>query len=93
MGCGQSKIENEEAVSRCKDRKLYMKESVSARNAFATAHSSYAMYLKNTGIALSDYAYGEVSDHHHYSHSAISLSPASPTHHPPPLIARFQSNF
>ncbi|XP_023927142.2 protein ROLLING AND ERECT LEAF 2 [Quercus suber] len=86
MGCSQSKIENEEAVSRCKDRKLFMKEAVSARNAFAAAHSSYATYLKNTGAALSDYAHGEVSHHHHHhSHSAPSLSVASPPHPPPPL--------
>ncbi|KAL6137645.1 hypothetical protein ACLB2K_062935 [Fragaria x ananassa] len=63
MGCTQSKIENEEAVSRCKDRKLFMKDAVSARNAFAAAHSSYAIYLKNTGAALSDYAQGEVAQH------------------------------
>ncbi|KAM5579007.1 nitrate regulatory gene2 protein-like [Rosa sericea] len=63
MGCTQSKIENEEAVSRCKDRKLFMKEAVSYRNAFAAAHSSYAIYLKNTGAALSDYAQGEVAQH------------------------------
>ncbi|KAM6602150.1 hypothetical protein CsatA_021759 [Cannabis sativa] len=62
MGCGQSKIENEEAVARCKERKQYMKEAVIARNAFAAAHSSYAMYLKNTGAALSDYAEGEVQN-------------------------------
>jgi len=49
---GQSKIENEEAVSRCKDRKLYMKEVVSFGNSFAVAHSSYATSLKNTGATL-----------------------------------------
>ncbi|KAF5453153.1 hypothetical protein F2P56_028080 [Juglans regia] len=75
MGCSQSKIENEEAVSRCKDRKLYMKEAVSARNAFAAAHSSYATYLKNTGAALSDYAHGEVSQFP----SSSSSSSAHPT--------------
>ncbi|KAB1218576.1 hypothetical protein CJ030_MR3G026456 [Morella rubra] len=79
MGCSQSKIENEEAVTRCKDRKLYMKEAVSSRNAFAAAHSSYATYLKNTGAALSDYAHGEVS---HFlssssSHPAFSSPPSS----------------
>lgn len=62
MGCTQSKIENEEAVARCKERKHFMKEAVSARNAFAAAHSSYAVYLKNTGAALSDYAQGEVQN-------------------------------
>lgn len=40
-----------------------MKDAVSARNAFAAAHSSYAIYLKNTGAALSDYAQGEVAQH------------------------------
>ncbi|CAN1133167.1 Protein ROLLING AND ERECT LEAF 2 [Linum perenne] len=60
MGCSPSKIENEEAVTRCKERKQFMKDAVSARNAFAAAHSAYAMSLKNTGAALSDYAHGEV---------------------------------
>ncbi|XP_028807429.1 nitrate regulatory gene2 protein [Neltuma alba] len=62
MGCTQSKIENEEAVARCKERKHLMKEAVSARNAFAAAHSSYATYLKNTGAALSDFSEGEVQN-------------------------------
>ncbi|KAL8113849.1 nitrate regulatory gene2 protein [Apium graveolens] len=59
MGCTQSKIDKEETVTRCKDRKYHMKEAVSARNAFAAAHSLYTMALKNTGAALSDYANGE----------------------------------
>ncbi|KAJ0979640.1 hypothetical protein J5N97_015114 [Dioscorea zingiberensis] len=59
MGCAQSRIENEESVSRCKERKQHMKDAVVARNAFAAAHSSYAMALKNTGAALSDFAHGE----------------------------------
>lgn len=63
-----------------------MKESVSARNAFAAAHFSYAAALKNTGAALSDYAQGEVqfSDHRHpssvdaVSSSTTILPPAPP---------------
>lgn len=39
-----------------------MKSAVSARNAFAAAHSSYAMSLKNAGAALSDFAQGEVAN-------------------------------
>ncbi|KAL2332383.1 hypothetical protein Fmac_019964 [Flemingia macrophylla] len=62
MGCNQSKIENEEAVARCRDRKRYMKDSVSFRNAFAAAHSAYATSLKNTGAALGDFAHGEVQN-------------------------------
>ncbi|KAL0921988.1 hypothetical protein M5K25_005944 [Dendrobium thyrsiflorum] len=64
MGCTQSKIENEELVARCKDRKQLMKSAVTSRNAFAAAHSAYTMALKNTGAALSDYAQGEVHDLH-----------------------------
>lgn len=86
MGCTQSKIENEEIVNRCKERKTVMKESVSARNAFAAAHFSYAAALKNTGAALSDYAQGEVQfpDHRHpssvdaVSSSTTILPPAPP---------------
>ncbi|KAE8675826.1 hypothetical protein F3Y22_tig00111641pilonHSYRG00029 [Hibiscus syriacus] len=59
MGCAQSRIDNEESVARCKDRKCLMKEAVVARNAFAAAHSGYAISLKNTGAALSDYGHGE----------------------------------
>ena len=59
MGCAQSRIENEEAVARCKERKILMKEAVAARNAFAAGHTGYAMALKNTGAALSDYGEGE----------------------------------
>ncbi|XP_062089388.1 protein ROLLING AND ERECT LEAF 2 [Humulus lupulus] len=82
MGCGQSKIENEEAVARCKERKQHMKEAVAARNAFAAAHSSYAMYLKNTGLALSDYAQGEVQNPQSIqvqsNSSSVAVSGATP---------------
>ncbi|KAF3450765.1 hypothetical protein FNV43_RR06854 [Rhamnella rubrinervis] len=95
MGCTQSKIENEEAVSRCKERKLFMKDAVSTRNAFAAAHSAYAMYLKNTGAALSDYAQGEVQNpllaHPQANPSAAvvqsSFDKLTPPPPPPPLPA------
>ncbi|KAF5741684.1 hypothetical protein HS088_TW10G00688 [Tripterygium wilfordii] len=70
MGCNQSKIENEEAVSRCKERRQFMKLAVSGRNAFAAAHSAYAVSIKNTGAALSDYAHGEL-------HTIASAVPAT----------------
>ncbi|XP_020580627.1 uncharacterized protein LOC110024808 [Phalaenopsis equestris] len=62
MGCAQSRIDNEEAVSRCKDRRQFMKDAVAARNAFAAAHSAYVVALKNTGAALSDFGQGECPD-------------------------------
>ncbi|KAJ1262756.1 hypothetical protein BS78_09G134300 [Paspalum vaginatum] len=59
MGCAQSRIENEEAVARCKERRQLMKSAVAARNAFAAAHSAYACSLRDTGAALSEFAHGE----------------------------------
>ncbi|XP_061359569.1 nitrate regulatory gene2 protein isoform X2 [Gastrolobium bilobum] len=74
MGCSQSKIENEEAVARCKDRKHFMKQSVSVRNALAAAHSAYATYLKNTGAALTDFAEGEVQNPDFTSPAAVAAA-------------------
>lgn len=96
MGCGQSKIEQEETVARCKDRKRFIREAVVARNGLAMAHSAYAVSLKNTGAALSDYAQGEsvISDIHRAHHTlAITSSssrvvvnpPADRIFPPPPL--------
>ncbi|XP_023526709.1 nitrate regulatory gene2 protein-like [Cucurbita pepo subsp. pepo] len=93
MGCSQSKIENEEAIARCKDRKIHMKDAVAARNAFAAAHSACVMSLKNTGASLSDYAHGEVQNpqlivngsaqaNSKFDSVAASYEPLAP---PPPL--------
>ncbi|KAL6578508.1 hypothetical protein OROMI_008724 [Orobanche minor] len=85
MGCGQSKIENEESVSRCKERRNLMKEAVSVRNAFASAHSGYSIALKDTGAALSDYAQGEVPPQlPEAAAPADTLSSERPPPPPPP---------
>ncbi|POO03906.1 hypothetical protein TorRG33x02_002100 [Trema orientale] len=91
MGCAQSRIENEESVSRCKERKILMKEAVVARNAFAAGHSGYAISLKNTGAALSDYAHGEAEEpplqlqHHHPHQQALETTSEPPPPPPPPI--------
>jgi hypothetical protein len=59
MGCAQSRIENEEAVVRCKERREHMKAAVACRNAFAVSHCAYAFSLLDTGAALSEFAHGE----------------------------------
>ncbi|MED6107444.1 hypothetical protein PIB30_014057 [Stylosanthes scabra] len=93
MGCAQSKIDNEESVARCKDRKALMKEAVAARNAFAAGHSGYAVALKHTGAALSDYAHGETNlaehldnnnNNHHHHHPPPPPPPLSATENPQP---------
>ncbi|GAU11011.1 hypothetical protein TSUD_113040 [Trifolium subterraneum] len=86
MGCNQSKIENEEALLRCKERKRFMKEAVSTRNAFAAAHSAYTTSLKNTGAALGDFSHGEVQNP--ISTAPIPRPPQKPLEiplPPPPL--------
>lgn len=88
MGCAQSKIENEESVSRCKDRKIFMKEAVFARNAFAAAHSAYAVALKNTGAALSDYAQGEAESQSQSLQNHNPISAAEPPPPPPHVMER-----
>ncbi|XP_047322766.1 protein ALTERED PHOSPHATE STARVATION RESPONSE 1 [Impatiens glandulifera] len=94
MGCAQSKIDNEESVTRCKERRNHMKNAVSARNAFASGHAGYAIALKNTGAALSDYAQGEVDHeydqdshlHLHHHHQPQSISTPEPQSMEPTLL-------
>jgi hypothetical protein len=84
MGCAQSRIENEESVSRCKERKNLIKDAVIARNAFSAGHSGYAVGLKNTGAALSDYGHGEAEDPHQHQAPADPTASQPPPPPPPP---------
>ncbi|KAM0934025.1 hypothetical protein DsansV1_C33g0224421 [Dioscorea sansibarensis] len=84
MGCAQSRIDNEESVARCKERRLLMRSAVSSRNAFAAAHSAYTVSLKSTGAALSDFANADPLDSLPHDPSLPpSSSPGPPP--PPPL--------
>lgn len=58
-GCVSSKVDNEEIVSRCRERRRLMKQAVISRHNFAAAHSAYLRALRNTGIALVQFAEGE----------------------------------
>ncbi|XWS72580.1 hypothetical protein CRYUN_Cryun02cG0052000 [Craigia yunnanensis] len=86
MGCAQSRIDNEESVARCKDRKTLMKDAVIARNAFAAGHSGYAISLKNTGAALSDYSHGEAEEPLEHDHQIPPLDSTPQPPPPPPMI-------
>ncbi|KAF6149955.1 hypothetical protein GIB67_008676 [Kingdonia uniflora] len=59
MGCNVSKLDNEDTVRRCKERRRLMKEAVFARHHLAAAHSDYIHSLRLTGSALFDFASGE----------------------------------
>ncbi|XAR54187.1 hypothetical protein NMG60_11029214 [Bertholletia excelsa] len=59
MGCTASKLDNEDTVRRCKERRRLMKEVVHARHHLAAAHADYCRSLRNTGSALTAFAAGE----------------------------------
>lgn len=63
-----------------------MKDAVVARNAFAAGHSGYAISMKNTGAALSDYGHGEscVSDELRQQQLDTQSQPPPPPPPPPP---------
>ncbi|CAL4975583.1 unnamed protein product [Urochloa decumbens] len=82
MGCSNSKVDNEEPVRRCKDRKQLMKQLVRRRPELAAAHIAYLHALRNTGATLRDFAELEsaLSQQPHVGLAA----PASPPPPPPP---------
>ncbi|GMH17206.1 hypothetical protein Nepgr_019047 [Nepenthes gracilis] len=59
MGCTASKLDNEDTVRRCKDRRRLMKEAVYARHHLAAAHADYCRSLRITGSVLADFAANE----------------------------------
>ncbi|RZR87628.1 hypothetical protein BHM03_00015081 [Ensete ventricosum] len=93
MGCTASRLENEDCVRRCKERRRLMKEAVHSRHHLASAHSDYLRSLRLTGSALTRFALGEplaVSEQtppvllrSSFAASATSSFPP-PTPQPPP---------
>ncbi|XP_059636940.1 protein ALTERED PHOSPHATE STARVATION RESPONSE 1-like [Cornus florida] len=59
MGCSTSKLDDEEAVQLCKDRKKFIKQAVEYRMRFASGHIAYIQSLKRISAALRDYVEGD----------------------------------
>ncbi|KAD6794899.1 hypothetical protein E3N88_05795 [Mikania micrantha] len=59
MGCSSSKLDDEEAVQLCKDRKNFIKKAVEHRTRFASGHKAYLQSLKRVSAALKDYVEGD----------------------------------
>ncbi|XP_019058206.1 PREDICTED: uncharacterized protein LOC104814668 isoform X2 [Tarenaya hassleriana] len=55
MGCSQSKLDDEEAVRICKDRKRFIKQAVEQRTKFASGHIAYIQSMKRVSDALREY--------------------------------------
>ncbi|XP_011032057.1 PREDICTED: uncharacterized protein LOC105131006 [Populus euphratica] len=91
MGCTASKLDNEDTVRRCKERRRLMKEAVYARHHLAAAHADYCRSLRVTGSALSSFAAGEslsVSDQTPVVilHPPTATSPTPPSNPIPPRV-------
>lgn len=59
MGCSTSRLDDEEAVQLCKDRKQFIKQAVEQRTRFASGHLAYIQSLKRVSAALRDYVEGD----------------------------------
>lgn len=80
MGCVASRIDKEERVRVCKERKRLMKHVVRFRGEFAEAQLEYLTSLKNTGVTLRQFTESEsleLEDN--------PFGPALPPSPPPPL--------
>uniref|UniRef100_A0A7N0SY45 Uncharacterized protein n=1 Tax=Kalanchoe fedtschenkoi TaxID=63787 RepID=A0A7N0SY45_KALFE len=59
MGCSTSKLDEEEVVQLCRDRRNFIKQAVEHRFQFASRHIAYIQSLKRVSAALRDYADGD----------------------------------
>ncbi|KAK7303917.1 hypothetical protein RJT34_14836 [Clitoria ternatea] len=59
MGCSHSRLDDEEAVQLCKDRKMFIKQAVEQRTRFATGHIAYVESIRRVSAALRDYIEGD----------------------------------
>ncbi|KAM0858193.1 hypothetical protein ACQ4PT_047992 [Festuca glaucescens] len=52
MGCAASRLEDEEAVKMCRDRRDFIKQALEQRNGFASSHIAYIESMKCVSMAL-----------------------------------------
>ncbi|KAG8047898.1 hypothetical protein GUJ93_ZPchr0008g13711 [Zizania palustris] len=62
MGCAASRLEDEEAVKMCRDRRDFIQQALEQRNRFASSHFAYIESLKRVSMALQRFVAGD--DHH-----------------------------
>lgn len=59
MGCSTSKLDDEESVKLCKDRKKFILQAVEHRMKFASGHIAYIQAMKRVSAALREYIDGD----------------------------------
>ncbi|XP_052183195.1 protein ALTERED PHOSPHATE STARVATION RESPONSE 1 [Diospyros lotus] len=82
MGCAASRIDKEERVRICKERKMLMKKLVRCRGEFSDAQLSYLRSLKNTGVTLRQFTESE-SLELESTPLGLALPPSPPPPFPP----------
>ncbi|KAM0842622.1 hypothetical protein ACQ4PT_058247 [Festuca glaucescens] len=78
MGCAASKVEQEDTVRRCKERRRNIKDAVAARQQLASAHADYLRSLRLTAAALSRFAHGHPSLAVSHNTAPVLLTTAAP---------------
>uniref|UniRef100_A0ACD5U4R0 Uncharacterized protein n=1 Tax=Avena sativa TaxID=4498 RepID=A0ACD5U4R0_AVESA len=78
MGCAASKVEQEDTVRRCKERRRNIKDAVAARQQLASAHADYLRSLRLTAAALSRFAQGHPSLAVSHNTAPVLLTTAAP---------------
>ena len=85
MGCVASRIDKEERVQVCKERKKLMKQLVGYRGEIAYAQLAYLRALKNTGVTLRQFTESDSLELENTSYGpTLPPSPPSPLPPPPP---------
>ncbi|KAL6661121.1 hypothetical protein ACP70R_000505 [Stipagrostis hirtigluma subsp. patula] len=59
MGCASSRLEDEEAVKICRDRREFIKQALEQRNRFASSHIAYIESMKRVSMALQRFVAGD----------------------------------
>ncbi|XWS62383.1 hypothetical protein CRYUN_Cryun06bG0006200 [Craigia yunnanensis] len=85
MGCVASRIDKEERVQVCKERKRLMKQLVGYRGEFADAQLAYLRALKNTGVTLRQFTESDSLELENTSYG-LTLPPSPPSSLPPPPL-------
>ncbi|KAL0011806.1 hypothetical protein SO802_006914 [Lithocarpus litseifolius] len=83
MGCVASRIEKDERVQNCRERKKLMKQLVGFRGDFVDAQLGYLRALKNTGVTLRQFTESETLELEN-TPFGLQLPPSPPPPLPPP---------
>ncbi|KAF6141785.1 hypothetical protein GIB67_027963 [Kingdonia uniflora] len=89
MGCSSSKLDDEEAVQLCKDRKAFIKQAVEQRLRFASGHLAYIQSLKRVSAALRNYVEGD--EPREFLLNSFTIPPFTPVKKINPVISSIPS--